>query len=332
MSDASPTTSHDRSSEAAPGDGAEAPLLPALVTGDTTVPPWWRRSFLRLMEFIQAVLQPAARGERGRRRARALPGPAPLALPGPRVLPGRAEADPAPAPLATEGTCGVELPFDLLLTSGHGAVSLFQAGPIDELAYFQRSGVPEHLEVEFLTRLDPAARGSEDYQPYGMFRLRAGDGQPLPRQEDLPEAFWAGLYREHGLVKVLPAARLLAPGSGSWDARTNGFEAGRNRARALHPDYNFKRVRGRRYTHADLLAILCRHLSGPERIAWLEGIFPDALPRGHIVHRYYLDSARRLWLVRHHWAAGKLLHRAHTSQEARQLLVASGALPRRKAA
>lgn len=329
-------------SETGPGpvgdsQGTDSPHLPVLVGGDGSVPcagsvsPWWRRSLDRLVEFLQAVLQPTARAERRRRRA--LPGPAPLALPAPRVLAGGGGDATAPfEPPVSVGTCGVELPFDLLLTSGHGAVPLFQAGPIDELAFFQRSGVPEHLEVEFLTRLDPQARGSEDYQPYGMFRLRAGDGQALARQEDLPESFWAGLYREHGLVKILPASRVLDPATTCWDARQNDPRAGHNRVRAQHPDYNFKRVRGRRYTHQDLLAILCQHLRGTERIAWIEGAFPDALPKGQIVHRYYLDSARRLWLVRHHWAQGKLLHRAHTSQEAKNLLVASGALPRRKAA
>jgi hypothetical protein len=327
--------SHATGPSSGPSADELGPLLPAPAAAAaplaTAVVPWWRRSLERLLQFLQEVIQPASRAERARRRA--LRATAPLALPGPRVLIGGAGADEAPlSPPAPIATCETELPFDLLLTSGHGAVPLFSAGPIDELGFFQRCGVPEHLEVEFLTRLAPEDRGREDYKPYGMFRLRSGDGAPLPRQEELPEAFWAALYREHGLVKILPAARVLSPRTSAWDARRNDPAAGRNRATPLNPDYNFKRVRGRRYTHADLLAILCRHLRGPERIAWIEGAFPEALEAGQIVHRYYLDASRRLWLVRHHWARGKSLHRAHTSEEAKQLLIASGALPRRKAA
>lgn len=132
-------------SETGPGpaagpQGTEPPHLPLLVGGDGSVPcpgsvsPWWRRSLDRLVEFLQAVLQPATRAERRRRRA--LPGPSPLALPAPRVLVG-GDGAAAFEPPVSVGTCGVELPFDLLLTSGHGAVPLFQAGPIDELAFFQ---------------------------------------------------------------------------------------------------------------------------------------------------------------------------------------------------
>lgn len=328
----------DRAQEArldGPEAGAPAPLLPALSSAAPTVCPWWRRSLDRVLAFIQAVLQQPSERAGRRRRAALAPGGA-RALPAPTAARGAPAEEPAGTPSPTGvlvPSTGSELPCDLLLTTGHGAVCLFAAGPIDELCFFQRAGVPEHLEVEFLSRLDPAERGSEDYKPYGMFRLRTGDGQPLPRAGELPEDFWATLYREHGLVKLLPAARVLDPrGWEAWDPRRNGPDAGRNRVVPQHPDYTFKRARGQRYTHADLLEIVRRHLRGPERIAWLEAAFPEQLAPGQIVHRYWLDAARRIWLVRHHWARGKQLHRAHTSEEAKALLIASGALPRRKAA
>lgn len=296
-----------------------------------TIVPWWRRSIERVMEFIQAVL--AAPGTRMRRRA----GQPRALLPGPAREPGAEPArDDAGDPVEAAGVLvpapAEDLPCDLLLTTGHGAVRLFAAGPVDELSFFQRSHVPSHLEVEFLTRLDRADAGTEAFKPYGMFRLRSQDGQPLPDPKKLPESFWAELYREHGLVKLLPAPRVLSTAFTAWDPSQGSPERGLNRVRAANPDWNWKRVRGRRYLHADLLELLRRHLPGPERIAWVESAIPDALPPGEIVHRYYIETGRRLWLVRHHWARGKSLHRAHTSEEAKRLLVISGALPRRMAA
>lgn len=297
-----------------------------------SVVPWWRRSLERVMEFIQAVL--AAPGSRARTRRAGQPR---ALLPGPEAscVPGTATEEagpPDPAGLLVPAPAE-DLPCDLLLTNGHGAVRLFAAGPLDELSFFQRAGVPAHLEVEFLTRLDKEDAGTEAFKPYGMFRLRPQDGKPLPDpKKDLPESFWAALYREHGLVKLLPASRVLATTFGAWDPRGGSPERGRNRVVAQNPGFNWKRVRGRRYTHADLLELLRRHLPGPERIAWIESAIPDALTPGEIVHRYYLDTGRRLWLVRHHWSRGKSLHKAHTSEEAKRLLVISGALPRRLAA
>lgn len=222
------------------------------------------------------------------------------------------------------------LPYDLYLTLGHRAVRLFAAGPFDEFAFFQRGGVSEQAEVEYLTCLDPrdAGRGRETYRTLGAFRLRS-QALALPDLARSREV-WSRLRRGWGLDALPPAGRLNVAAWSAFDPRSGREEGGTNRVRASSASGTFRRVRERAFAYTEVLEILRNALEMPERIAWIEGAFDQPLARGEVVHRYYLDTDVRPWLVRHHWSQGKQLFAAELSRSVprRGLLIYSGHLPR----
>lgn len=212
------------------------------------------------------------------------------------------------------------LPFDLLLTLGHASVRLFSAGPFDEFQFFQRTGAAQ-TAVEYLTCLTPKFSGSESYKPFGVFRFHSVHAQALPELSRARE-LWRAL-RAYGISKV-PAARALArrQGFGSFDP-TTATEEGRNRIQATIRSGVFLRPGQRDISYVELLDILRTTLSGPEKIAWIEGAFRHSLAHGEVVQRYYLDRELRAYVVRHHWEEGKALYQAEPSggHQARGLLI-----------
>lgn len=219
------------------------------------------------------------------------------------------------------------LPYDVYLRLGHRAVRLFGAGPFDEFAFFQRRGVSEHAEVEYLSCLDPrdAGRGRETYRTFGAFRIRPADARPLL---ELPQAreVWKRLRRGWGLDALPAVERLNVERWSAFDPATGQEAGGRNRVRASGASGTFRRVRERSFAYVEVLEILRNALEMPERIAWIEGAFQEPLAPGQVVHRYYLDTDVRPWLVRHHWARGKQLFAAELSSTVprRGLLIYSG--------
>ena len=64
------------------------------------------------------------------------------------------------------------LPFDIFLNMGTTSARLFGTGNIDEFFFFQRTGISDDLEVEYVTRLEEADAGTEDYKAYVLFKPR----------------------------------------------------------------------------------------------------------------------------------------------------------------
>lgn len=216
------------------------------------------------------------------------------------------------------------LPCDLYLTMGWQSIPLFGRGPIDEFSFFQRFGVSAAHDTEFLARLDPEDAGTEDYKPYGVFSLKAGDGEPVPGLAVLDD-FWPRLLREHGLSSVPPALAMASRRFDGFDPRFARAEDGLNRIEAPRSGKAFAEVEGRKFTYGDMLEILRRKLSGIQKIAWIEDAFRDPPAAGEIVHRYYMEAAtKEVILVRHHWSRGKRLYRVRTNAEAIELCLASG--------
>ncbi len=205
------------------------------------------------------------------------------------------------------------LPFDLYLTAGSGSLPLFPAGPIDEFRFFQRVHVSEQHKVEFLSRLAPKDAGTEDYKPYGLFRLRSELSLALERPSQVRK-LWEVLTKGHGLSRVPEASTMIGRFT-AYDPERGKPDAGVNRLQAPRLARSYAK-RGRRITYADVLEILRAEMAPREKIAWIEDAFLDDLPAGEIVHRYYLGSNEQAYLVRHHWEQGKRLFRAETSAEA----------------
>lgn len=266
-------------------------------------PTWWEQ----LLELLASLFAPAREHPapaRPRRAVRAAPEPLLRAT------------EVAPVPLVPGPSC------DLFLLTGTAAIPLFASGPTDPLAFFQRRGVPEDHDVEYVVRCDEAG----EPQPWAVLRLR--DDLALTMADpQRAESFWRDVYRATGLAS-LPRASTITRGLafGSFDLASPIAGAGRNVLACPKPDTVFKRVAGRRYTHRDALELVREKLRGVHLISWIEEAFPRKLPAGEIVHRYYLDRGH-VYLVRHHWAAGKSLFLAQPSQEALPLL-ASQALRR----
>lgn len=214
----------------------------------------------------------------------------------------------SPEPAPRRLTPRQDLPCDLFLAVGHGAVPLFARGPLDELTFFQRTSGSARHDLEYVTRRDPGA-AAEDYTGFALLRLAADDDVPLPAWTSL-EARWDELRDAHGLLGLPRPV----------PAEAEGFADGRNRAvagrRAQVDDVR------RRISHAETLSLLRAELSPAERIAWVEHAFARPPHPGLVVHRYYLSGARGddVWLVRH-TAGGKRLLRAEPSRHGLQVLV-----------
>lgn len=205
------------------------------------------------------------------------------------------------------------LPFELHLCMAAGSVRVAPSGPIDDLAVFQRTTVSAYHDVEYLVRLDPKDAGTERYEAFGLFRLRESEASPLADLRDLTHV-WEGLARDLEL-SALPRCRPLLRDAG----RPERAEEGASWLRVVAGGRPFQTVKGRRVTLAEVIDWLRAELAPAEKIAWLEEAFTTEPEPGQIVHRYYLDGRRKAWLVRHHWAKGKLLFAARTSAEAKRL-------------
>jgi hypothetical protein len=207
------------------------------------------------------------------------------------------------------------LPFDLFTNLGMSSVRLFPYGQIDEFAFFQRSGVSEDLEVEFVTRLEQQDLGTENYKPYVLLRPKA-EGLAIPdmqKQED----FWKTLDQTYGLVTIPKCAKMIGKPFSLFDPRKPGdAKAGNNKIAAAEPDKVFKEVGEKKYTMGEMLEILRAELTMPQKIAWVEEAFTEKLAEGEIVHRYYLDVTKQVYLVRDHFSEGKKLFISETDEEA----------------
>jgi hypothetical protein len=263
---------------------------------------WWSR----LMALLAELFGGQTGGAAPRRRR-----PAPYALGRGATAPPEVDLTPVPV--------GAPLKRDLLLLTGTTAVPLFPAGPLDPLQFFQRRGVEEEHDVEWIVRHDPDAPAGEELQPWAVVRLREDLAVTLADPKRA-ESFWRDLYRAHG-VATLPRASALTKGlaPSAFDLRAPDPAAGRNVLACTRPDAVWKKVAGKRLTHRDALSFVRQGLRGVHLIAWIEEAFPKKLPAGEVVHRYYVDRGH-VYLLRHHWAHGKRLYLAQPSAEALPLL------------
>lgn len=215
-----------------------------------------------------------------------------------------------------------------LATATH-SIELFPPGPIDPLRFYQRRGVSAEHGMEFVTRLDAAAAGTEDFEPFGVVQLRDPVARlPLPPIPEV-EAFWASFREVHGLRRVPVAADLITREFGAHDSRRGTpARAGANVIRARRDADGCRRVDGRVLPPSRLLELVVAALRGPQLVAWIEGAFAEAPGLGEIAHRYYLDDKGQLYLVRHHWRAGKELFLTQTHAAALRLCRESGAFRR----
>ena len=206
------------------------------------------------------------------------------------------------------------LPFDVLLNLGTTSIKLFGSGQIDEFYFFQRASVPEDLEVEFVTRLDESDAGTENYKPYVLFKPK---GEHIPivdmqKQED----FWKTLDQTYGLVTIPKAIKLVGKPFEAYNPKAGGTASGQNRITPSEPDKIFKEVGERKFSQHEMLEILRNELTMPQKISWIEEAFDKRPPEGDIVHRYYLDVTKQVYLVRDHWSEGKKLFMAETDEDA----------------
>lgn len=230
-------------------------------------------------------------------------------------LVGRMLNAPGPAARGARRHEPRRLPFELHLCMAAGSVRVAPAGPIDDLACFQRAAVSAHHDVEYLVRLDPQDAGTERFEAFGLFRLREAEASPLADLRDLSHV-WEALARDLEL-SALPRCRPLLRDAG----RPPGAQAEEAASwlRVVAGGRPFQTVKGRRVTLAEVIDWLRAELAPAEKIAWMEEAFTTPPEPGQIIHRYYLDARRKAWLVRHHWGRGKLLFAARTSAEAKRL-------------
>lgn len=198
------------------------------------------------------------------------------------------------------------LPFDVFLCQGFQSVCVFRKGPFDEFTFFQRSDVPTHHDVEYLTRLAPRDDGKERYAAYGVIRLR--EAEPLPRLHQL-KPLWQVLRQRLGIDRI-PSAKVYLRRSSAY-APAGDPTRGVNRIRATLGSGVFQRQGARQVHFSEVLDVLRDELHGAERVAWIETAFPDAPET--LTHRYYLDTDLGVFLVRHHPTEGKQLFRAQLS-------------------
>lgn len=213
------------------------------------------------------------------------------------------------------------LPFELYTNLGTRSVKMFDVGQIDEFRFFMRKGVSEDLEVEFVTRLEEQNVGTENYQPYVLFKVN-GEGLPLldlAKEDD----FWEALEQSYGL-DAIPRVRDVY--QGAWNAydpkQGDDPKSGLNQVVSTNGAKEFKKVGDHTFSMEDMHLILSSDMRLPQKISWIEQGFSEPLPEGEIVHRYYLDVTKQLFLVRHHWKDGKTLYAAETDEKALEELPA----------
>ncbi|RMG14789.1 MAG: hypothetical protein D6731_09765 [Planctomycetota bacterium] len=230
----------------------------------------------------------------------------------------RARLRPAAPPPEERGEL---LPFDLFLTTAAGSILLFPRGPIRPFVFFQREVHTGH-RVEYLSRRDPGS-GAEDYRPYGLIRLRKAEALTLVRPKQV-QRLYETLTCGCGLRRIPPASSMTrAPFRTHCPGDPDDGSRGRNELRP--PPHAQVRVRGgERIPYARVLELLGRASDPREAIAYLEDAFPEPLPSGRVVHRYYLGSNLDLYVVRHDPREGKRLYKAQTSAEAVEACLASG--------
>lgn len=218
-----------------------------------------------------------------------------------------------------------KLPFHLYLSMGVQSFELFPAGAIDSFRFFQRVNVPADYELEFLSRLEVGDEGTENYKPYGLFRLRADEGQPILKGEDEAVVdLWRRLQEDHGLSRV-PSAKTMTKGFTGFNMANDEGRVGQNQLVAPRSAKAVAKAGRKRIPYKKVLELLREAMTDQVKIAWIEDAFGDEqLVHGQIVHRYYLDAHRRCYLVRNHWYWGKQLFAPETSAEAMELCLASG--------
>lgn len=201
-----------------------------------------------------------------------------------------------------------DLPFSLHLFAGTSSVELFPPGPLDVLRFYQRHHASLRHELEYVV-CRPLNAQAEEYRAYAVFRLVPEERIPLVDLRELERT----LRRSYGTLIHLPRARPLLDRQYSDDDLTDEDPPeGLNHVRVPSGE---KVVRGR-LTVAEVIDIMRKELDGPELIAWLEGAFRQPPKKGVVEHRYYLDATAGLYLVRDHFAEGKTLYRAETSDVA----------------
>ncbi len=157
--------------------------------------------------------------------------------------------------------------------------------------------------------------GTENYKPYVLFKT-SQEGLPLidlSKEDDL----WESLEQSYGLDAI---PRLKDIFQGQWNAydpkKNDDAKTGLNIVKPTQAAKEFKKVGDHTFTMEDMYLILGNDMRLPQKIAWVEQAFTEPLPEGEIVHRYYLDVTKQLFLVRHHWKDGKALYAAETDEKA----------------
>jgi hypothetical protein len=199
------------------------------------------------------------------------------------------------------------LPFSLHLVVGATSVELFPEGPLDVLCYHQRHHRSTRHDLEYLVCV-PSGAHSEEYQAYAVIQLRPEDRLPLVPLADIERRLRASygtfvdLPNPHPLLER-PTNNVLTD-----DDPPEGFN------RVLAPK-NAK-VQPGRLEVAVTLDVIRRELDGVSIVSWLESAFKQPPRQGAVEHRYYLDASAGVYLVRDHFAEGKTLYRARTSDAA----------------
>lgn len=265
-----------------------------------------------MKDFVGAVLgNPPA--DRRRRRSRPVE---------------RRSAEPESAVVAVKAPVDQRrhMPCELYLTLGAASLKVFATGPIDEFSFFQRRGVSLHHDTEFLTRLDAADRGTEEFKAWGLFRL-SGESQALvdvERDQRLRESL-----RRYGLERLPLARQMAGEGFRAFEPMSGEAATGWNKLEAPQSAKTFKKVGERSYSYRDVLEILRQEMTPLQRIAWIEASVPPPPGNCPLVHRYYLDSHKQAYLVREQRGKEKRVFLAETSDEALEAILASGRFVRR---
>jgi hypothetical protein len=200
------------------------------------------------------------------------------------------------------------MPCALHLIVAGSSVELFPHGTLDVLRFHQRHHGSLHHDIEYVVSVPPGA-SPEAYSAYAVLRLRPEAELRLLEPTDIERK----LRHAYGTLSHLPRARTLLERRYSDDLGDEDPPEGLNRVAA--PDEAEKPGPGK-FTVVEMLDIIRKELSGLDVIAWLEGAFRQPPRRGLIEHRYYIDSTANIYLVRDHFAEGKVLYRAERSATA----------------
>src|SRR5262249_13010058 len=129
----------------------------------------------------------------------------------------------------------------------------------------------------------------------------------LKKEDEL----WKALDMAYGLDAIPRLKDVMTTAFGTYDPKkADDPKSGVNSIKPSNPTKKFKKINNKVYTYGDMYKILSSELRLPQKIAWIEEAFSDPLPEGDIVHRYYLDVTKQLFLVRHHWKEGKVCYAA----------------------